>query len=138
MAANGTGTTVVFSPVFSATPGLTVYGVLTVDWGDITRGEVETTLINQALSPNTFGTEVWQATDIVTNGTVTITGHLNPDITPPIEGAAGTLTVDWGGLGAGNTWAASAICESFEIGIPMEDKIAFSCTFRLTTGVTVA
>lgn len=136
----GTGTTVAFGSEFTATPADTVYEITNVDWGGITRSEVEATHMG-TVSPEAgkeFGGAVWIPGSKVDLGEVTIEGHWNPDMTPPIADAVTTLTVDWGGLGANNTWAASGICNNFDFNDAFEDKMGFSCTVRMTGGLTIA
>lgn len=130
----GTGTTVGFDSSFNATAGVTVYDVLSISWSGITRPEIQTTHINSTASPGTFGTHTWIPGDITDPGEITIEGHFNPDITPPIEVAAGNMTITFAG---GGVWVAPVICTSFEATIPMEDKMGFTATFKVSAGTNI-
>lgn len=134
LVAIGTGTTVTFASIFAVAPGATVYQVTSLSWRGISRNEVEATHMATTASPATFGGKVWLPGTIVNCGVVEIEGFLNPDLTPPIEAGAGTLTVTWNG---GATWAGSALCNDFGLTNPMEDMIGYTCSFQMTTGVDI-
>ena len=130
----GTGTTMVFGTVFSGTPSTSVYEVTGLSWGGASRPEIETTHMGTTASPATFGGRTWMPGDVVNAGQLTVEGHFNPDLTPPIEAAAGELTIAWAGAGS---WVATAICTSFELTVPMEEAMGFTATFQISAGVEI-
>lgn len=128
----GTGTSVTFGSEFDPTPALTVYELTNISLTGITRGEVESTHLDTDASPNDFAGRTWKPTSIVQCGQVVLEGHLNPDITPPIENSAVALTIDWAG---GAVWSATgAMVQNFDWTDPFDDKMGFVCTAQITEG----
>ncbi len=131
----GTGLTLGFAPSFTDTPGAAVYELLSLNWTGISRGEVESTHMGTTASPATFGGKTHLPTDIVNAGTIEVEGHFNPDITPPIEQAKTAAVITWP---TGDIWTGSAIVTDFSFGVPLEDKMPFTCTMQMNSGVTIS
>jgi hypothetical protein len=132
----GTGTYLTFASVFSQTPSTSVYDITSASWSGLTRPEIDTTHMMTTASPSTFGGRTYIPGDFVDPGELTLEGHFNPDITPPIETAAGTATLVFAGTGS---WVCTAaVCTSFELTSPIEDKMGFTCTIKMSGNVTVA
>lgn len=131
----GTGTTIGFGSEFSDTAGAAVYELTNIAINGIARGEVDVTHMDVPVSPADFGTRLWKPTTIVQCGQVVAEGHWNPDITPPIEGAVGALTINWNG---GAIWlAAAAMLINFDHSDPHEDKMTFVATWQCSAGWTI-
>ena len=136
----GTGTTLTFGSVFSGTPSTSVYEITNVSWDGISCGDVPTSHMGITASPATFGGMDYIPGDLVDPGTLTVEGHFQPSLTPPIEVAAGVLTLAFAGAGswaATTTSAGTAICTGFSVGVPFEDKMSFSATFKLSGGIDI-
>ena len=79
--------------------------------------------------------------DLVDNGEVSLTIQYDGTLSPPIitNGAAETVTIDWGGVGAGNTWAASMFQTGFEIGEATVDGLmTATMTLKASGAITIA
>lgn len=76
--------------------------------------------------------------DLSEVGEVSITGHFNGSLDPPINGALETVTVDWAGDGMGNTWAASMAMTRFRPRASMGEMMTFEATLEGSGGITVA
>jgi hypothetical protein len=120
----GTGTTYTFAG-FDAE-------VKTIDWSGIERVSLETTQLNTPA--NGLGSRTFIGGDLSDGGTVDMTFHFNPDDTPPIEGSAGTLLITFG---SGATWSASAFLTSVSFGVPTEEIMEGTASFKVTGQVTI-
>ena len=137
----GTGTYLTFGGVFTGTPATSVYQITSCGWSGISRPEVETTHMGTPVSPKTFGGKTWIPGDLVDPGELSVEGHFNPALAPPIEQAQGALTLVFpAGIATATnqtaSWSAVASCTSFSMGDPMEDKMTFDATFKLSSTVT--
>lgn len=131
----GTGSTIGFGTEFHADAGAAVYELTNIAINGITRGEVDKTHLDVPVSPADFGSRLWKPTTIVQCGQVVVDGHWNPDITAPIEGAAGALTITWNG---GAIWlAASAMLTNFDFTVPHEEMMGFVATWQCSAGWTI-
>lgn len=129
----GTGTTLTFA---SFTAELTA-----INWDGITRDIIETSHLSTAVAgAGKIGSKTFIPGDLVDPGEISIEGHFDPDLTPPMESAAGTATITFplpaGGLTKAD-WEASAIMSSFSLGVPLEDKMTFSATIKVTGEITL-
>ncbi len=131
----GTKFKLALSPSFSGTPGADIYELTSANWNGISRGEVKSTHMDTTPSPATFGGHTYLPTDIVNPGTLEVEGHFNPDITPPTEQAKATAVVTWR---TGDIWTGSAIITDFSFGAPLEEKMPFTCTMQMNSGVTIS
>jgi hypothetical protein len=112
----------------------TDYKLTSVSWPGVARESRETTHMGTTLTGQ-FGGRTYMPVDIADAGEVSCEGHFNPDLTPAIETAQGTLTIAFAGSGS---WACtSAICTSFEATAPLEDISTFVATFKMSGGVTI-
>ena len=119
----GTGTTATFG-----TSGFSG-DLLSVDWGGISRENINTSHLGTTTS-HTFA-----PVKLKDGGEITITAAFEPSL--PVElldAAAETLTIDWAGLGT--TWAASVFCTSVEVTAPLEEKMIWTMTLKVTGNIT--
>lgn len=72
-------------------------------------------------------------------GELEIECNLEAEKTPPITGAAETVTVTLNSAGAGNTstWAASGFLTGFEWEAPVEDIMKATATIKFTGAITI-
>jgi hypothetical protein len=125
----GNGTTVTFG-TSSFTANITG-----VSWGGISRESINTSHLGTT-TDHTF-----IPGDLVDNGEVSLTIQYDGTVSPPIitNGAAETVTIDWGGVGVNNTWAASMFQTSFEIGEATVDGLMTATIGLKASGaVTIA
>jgi len=139
----GTGTWMSFGSVFAEAQSTNVYQITSLNWSGISRPEVQTTHMGTTVSPKTFGGHTYIPGDLVDPGELSVEGHFNPDLVPPIEQAQGALVVTFPAATATATaqtasWSANASCTSFNCNDPLEDKMTFDATFKITGAVTQA
>lgn len=124
----GTGMAITFSTGFFAQ-------ILSVSWGAITRPAIKTSHMGTTLTGGKeFGSDTFIPGDLVDPGELTVELHLNPDTTPPVHGAAETVTVTFA---EGATWACSGFMTSFEWGSPLEDKMTATATIKFSGGADI-
>jgi hypothetical protein len=132
-----------FGSVFSGTPSTSVYEITAANWSGMTRPEVGTTHMGTTVSPATFGGRTYIPGDFVDPGELSVEGHFNPSLTPPIEQAQGTLVLVFpAGIATATAQTAkwtctAASCTSFSMNDPMEDKMTFDATFKMSGGIEV-
>lgn len=131
----GTGTTIVFG-----TSGFNAE-VTDVDWGGLSREAIETTHLGTAVAgAGKVGSKTYIPGDLSDPGEISLTGHFNPNLKPPMEAAAETITVTFP-LPAGGTtpatWVASGFMTAFAETTPLEDKMGFTATIKITGNITV-
>lgn len=127
MATNiGTGTTVTFG-----TSAFT-FDLLSVNWDSIAREAINTSHMG------TTGAHTFMPTDLVDNGEIQIEGAFIGNLDPPIDGAVETITVNVAGAGAGHQWAASGFMTNFSLGIPLEEKMTFTATLKVSGAITIS
>jgi hypothetical protein len=100
-------------------------------------------LQREAVNMSHMGTQdfhVFTPAMLVDAGELTIDGHFDPDIDPPIDAAAEEITVQFPPQGA-DTTGATAVFNGFMTGYrpsaPMEDKATCTATIKITGGVTI-
>jgi hypothetical protein len=123
----GTGTTFTFA-------GFTAE-VKNIDWSGISREILDTShLATPAASPGTVGSKTYIPGDLSDPGSLDVTFHYNPDTEPPIEAAAATLTITFT---SGATWVAQASMIDYSFGIPFEEVMEGTTTFKIVGPITV-
>ena len=76
--------------------------------------------------------------DLVDNGELSLTIHFNPDLEPPVDGPAETITITFPGGGA--TWVFSGFMTNYEpAGVATEgdEKIEADITVKVSGAITV-
>jgi len=131
----GTGTTITFG-----TSGFSAQ-ITNVSHDDISRESVDTThLGTQPAGSGKLASRTSIAGDLADPGTITIEGHHDADLVPPVEGAPETVTVTFP-LGTGestpSSWAATGQMLSYSYVAPLEDKCTFTATIKLSGNITV-
>lgn len=133
MADTGFGTTITFQSGWFAS-------VTSAQWGGIKRESIDTTHM-----ASTSGWATFMPSDIKDAGELTVEMLFDADTTfiTPIGAAAESVTFTFPietGHSTAATWACSGFLTSFEIGVPMDDKmtstakIKFSGVPTLTAG----
>lgn len=126
MATNiGTGTTVTFG-----TTGFS-FDLLNVDHDGIAREAINTSHMG------TVGSHTFMPVDLVDPGELQIEGAFIGNLDPPIDQPAEVITIDWAGAGAGHRWSASGFMTNFSITGPLEEKMTFSATLKLSGPITI-
>lgn len=120
----GTGAVLVFS-------GFT-YEITAMSISGLSREAIDTT--NLATTANGVGSKTYIGGDLSDPGELSVEGHFNPDDSPPIEGASGVGTITFAETA---TWAASMFLTAFDFDIPLEEKMTFTATFKLTGQITI-
>ena len=125
----GTGTTIVFG-----TSGFSAE-ITEISHGGISREIIETShLGTPPATTGKIGSKTFLAGILSDPGELTLQGHHNPSLTPPVEGDPETITVTFPD---GDTWAFSGQMTSFEYAAPLEDKMTFSATVKAVGSITV-
>lgn len=118
----GHGAAITFSTGFLAK-------VLDIGWSGIERASVETTTLEDSAGGKTF-----MPGDMYDPGELTVEMQFDTDATPPITGAAETVTVTWPDA---ETWAASAFLTGFEISdVSSESVMKATATLKFTGDIT--
>lgn len=96
-----------------------------------------------AIDVTHLGSTTWRefvAGDLIDPGSIEIEGHLQPDdALDSIQDVAETWTIQFaasGGDGTGASWAASGFMTDFNTTGPLEDKMTFTATIKLTGAIT--
>jgi hypothetical protein len=119
MADSGTGTTITFG-----TSNFTAE-LLSVDVSDQERGFIDTTHMG------TTGARTKSPLDLVDRGGLDIEFNFDPDIEPPIDQAAETITLTFplpAGQVTAGTLAGTGFMTNWSAGIPLEDKMTATAT----------
>lgn len=137
----GTGSTVGF--------GTSSYDadLISVAWGGVVRASVESTPMDLATAPATFGNSTHlSASGHVDPGELTVEVFFDPALTPPIvPGTVAfseviTLTFPTPPAGSNVTWIVDGFCTGFSCNAPFEDMMTATLTVKLTaeTQITVS
>lgn len=130
----GTGATIVFgTSAFAARiTGITHDG--------IERAILETSHLGTApAGAGTIGSKTFIAGDLSDPGTITLEGHHDADIIPPIEGAPETITITFpkgAAETAATTWSFQGQMTGYSYTIPLEDIVTFSATVKAVGPIT--
>ncbi len=126
MADLGTGTTIAF--------GTSNFSANLIDIGGPSqeRASVETTHMGTANAHSFI------PGDLVDGGEVDLTFEYNGDDDPPIDQAAETVVIDWGGAGVGKTSSFSAFMTNFTPGAAIEERMTSTATLKVDGVVTTA
>ena len=123
-----TGTTAVFG-----TSGFSM-NVDSIEWSGATREAINTSHMGTS-SSHTF-----VPADLVDQGEITLNVHYDPDVTPPQNGDAETLTITWPlqtGDATSAKWSASVFLVDFGFSAAKEDKATASVKVKVTGNVTI-
>lgn len=117
----GTGTTVVF--------GTSAYSaeLLDVRWGGINRASVPSSHMGSTNGMTFIPGKLYDP------GEISLDYHFKDNASPPITGAAETITITFPDA---ETWAASGFVTGFEFTDPMEDKMVATVTVKMTGDIT--
>lgn len=135
----GTGATITFADsAYTA-------DLISIAWGGVVRTSVESTPMNVAVAPATFGNSTHlSASGHVDAGELTIEVFFDPALTPPLVPGTVSLseviTVAFPLLGADTTpadWEVNGFCTGFSCNAPFEDMMTASLTVKLTAGVEI-
>lgn len=124
---SGYGIAITFSSGFFAE-------ILNVDWSGMSREAIDT---SHATTTNGWMTFI--PAGLQDPGELSVEINFDPDDTPPIDGAAETVTVTFptpvGGM-TGATWAASGFMTSFEPSAPIDDRMTATSSIKFSGAVT--
>lgn len=116
----GAGTTVTFSSGY-------VSKALSLDWSGVTREAVATTTLD------TTGGKTFIPSDTYDPGTLEGSMQLNTANSPPITGAAETVTLTFPDT---STWAASGFMTDVSAGLEPEGVMTIDFTIKLSGDIT--
>lgn len=120
----GTGTTATFG-----TSGFSG-DLLNVDWGGISREQFQTSHMGTTVA------HTYKPVTLKDPGEITLEFAFEPTLDIGIlDDAAETLTIDWAAIGT--TWAASVFCTNVDIVGPLEEKMMWTMTLKVTGNITV-
>ena len=97
----------------------------------------------EAINTSHMGTtssHTFSPSDLVDEGTVTLSGHFDPDTEPPKDGASETVTITWpleSGESSNATWAATMFVVGHSFDAPNEDKATASIELKVAGSWTV-
>ena len=120
------GTTITFSSSFFAAI------ILDVDWSGISRELFDITNTETSSARDRMVHEIYDA------GELTVEMQFDPTVIAPITGAFETVTINWGGLGTGNKWAAEGAMSGFSITASLDAVITASGTIGFKGAITVS
>ena len=122
-----TGSTITFETGFFAQ-------LLNVSLNGIARPAIKTSHFGSTAGngTTTIGGDTFIPGDLANPGTMECEFHFNPDTTPPIMGAAATVTLTIAGSATPATWACSGFMTEFSVSMPLEDKMVANATIQLS------
>ncbi len=131
----GTGTSILFG-----TSGFAAE-LTSVSMDGISREIVETSHLGTPIAgAGKLGSKTFIAGDLSDPGTLSIEGHFDADIIPPLEAAAELITITFP-LGAGesvaSTWVFQGQMINYNPTIPLEDKMTFTADVKAVGEITV-
>ena len=127
MADVGTGTSINFG-----TSGFSA-ALISIDGPSRSRESVPTS----HLGTSAYHTSI--PADLVNGGEINCTFQHDPDLSPPIDQAAETITITWpipSGLSSGATWASSGYMTNYTPGAAVDELMEASATIVLTGSPT--
>ena len=131
----GTGSTIVFGTSAWAAK------VTKISIDGIELAELDiTNLSNPAAGAGEIGGRTFMLGDLADPGSITIEGHFNPDLIPPIRGVAETVTLTFpvsAGAPTAATYVFSGATKSFQVGVPLEELMTFTMTVKVLGLITV-
>jgi len=123
---DGHATTVVFGTSgFSAS-------LIGVDGPDMSRDSIDDTYMS-----TTAAMEFLEAS-LYDGGEVTLTVKHAITALPPIGAAQETITIDWAGQGAGNTWAFTGFLTGYSGGAAIGERMEAQVKIKVSGAITVA
>ncbi len=125
MADLGTGVAATYNSSFFA-------DALSISWGGISREPIETTNLGTTVA------RTFVPGDLYDPGELSVEMQLAPAVSPPIitGAAAETVTLTYTDSGAA-TWACSGFMTSFEVGVPLEERVTGTATIKYSGAVTI-
>jgi hypothetical protein len=124
----GTGTRITFG-----TSGFSAK-LMSVEGPDMKRPSIQTT------DMSTTNNHTFMPGDLVDRGEAQITVQFDPSLTPPIAGAAETVTITWpvpAGLTNAATWVFSGFMTDFKPSSHIEQLMEATATLKVSGGVTI-
>ena len=124
----GTGTSITFG-----TSGFSA-ALISVDGPSSSREAVETSTMA------TTNSHTFMPADLVDRGEVSLTFEFDPDLEPPIDQAAETITITWpipSGLSNGATWVFSGFMTDYNPGASIDERMEASGTLKISGDITV-
>ena len=116
----GAGTSIAFSTSFLAK-------LTNVDWSGISRAAVETTTMA------TTTAKTFMPSDLYDPGSLTVEMQFDSDGTPPVNGAAETVTITFGDA---ETWICSAFLTDFAFTGATEELWTATATLKFSGPIT--
>lgn len=113
----GLGTAIAFSSSFLAK-------VLSIEISGIERAELESTTMATTNNAKTF-----LPADLYDPGEMSVEMQFDTDASPPITGAAETVTITWPDA---ETWACSGFLKSFSVNAPVEEIMTATAVIKFT------
>jgi Lambda phage tail tube protein, TTP len=113
----GLGAAITFSSGFMAR-------MLSIEISGIERAELESTHMGTTGAAKTF-----VPADLYDPGEMTVEMHFDTDASPPITGAAETVTITWPDA---ETWACSGFLKSFAMNAPTEEFMTATAVIKFT------
>lgn len=131
-AVDGTGTTITFGTSNYAAQ------LISVDGPSMTRETIESSHMG------TTGQKTFIPTTLSDSGELSVefelltpTQGVDPDSQEMIDQAAETITINWGGLGAGHTWSVNGFMTAFSPSSSMGERMTASATIKLSGAVAL-
>lgn len=131
----GTGTTITFG-----TSGFSAE-VTSIKMSGISRSIIETSHLGTSpAGAGEIGSKTFLAGKLSDPGEVSIEGHFDADLTPPLEASPETITITFplaDGESVASKWSFSGQMTAYEFSAPLEDKITFTATIKAVGPITV-
>lgn len=117
----GTGATLVFADEW-------VFEITELSWSGIERTFIDSSHLGTTVA------RTFIVGDLYDPGSLTIQGHLDQDSSgnPIITGAISTVTLAFPN---GKTYVAQGALQSFEIGVPLEDKMTVTAVIKFSGAI---
>jgi len=116
--------------------------ILSFSIDGISREAIETTHFGTAApSAGNYGNKTYIPSDFSDAGSMTVEMQYDPDLDPPVDSAAETLTIEWpladSGESTNTDWQVSAFMTDFAITGELEGLILATATIKFAGEVTI-
>ncbi len=105
-----------------------------VDGPSMSREAIQTSHMGTTLN------HIFMPADLVDRGEINVEFHFDPSLTPPIAGAAETVTIRWptpAGLTNGATWVSSCFMTGYTPGAQIGELMTASATLKVSGAITI-
>ncbi len=120
----GTGTTITFT--HTSKPIDATAEITSISKSGESLESIETTHMG------TTGARSFIPADLPDSGELTVEGHFDPTMDLPNWAEVAAITISWAAVGTADLWKCDGFITAHDVDAPLEDKMTFSATFKMT------